>query len=350
MTEELTGVDPERLQGDYSGEQPAESPEVQAVLNNGNYGWGIVQWTPPSKIITTTAQGQGTSTQSVDTLAYQLSFLWNELVTSYSSTLNQLRSEGNPQNAATDFLTGFERGDPSPSRQAYAQAYYNLEVNGTPLPPNVPVSTNGGGGTTSSTGSGSNCGSGSTASSTGYENPYRSVQGLTPMRIDEGVDYGGSGPVYAIGNGKVVVADNGNADWPGGNYVAYQLTSGSYAGQYVYFAENCPLSVTVGEAVTSNTVICTMHNAFPYTESGWSLSAKYNDTPMAHCVYITVPDGTATAFGYNYDQLLQSMSPAPPPGTWQFPNQTGGKNLAGSLPAGWPSSPAAEAAPGQLSC
>ena len=31
----------------------------------------------------------------------------------------------------------------------------------------------------------------------GYQNPLRDVSGLVPERIDMGVDFGGSGPVYA---------------------------------------------------------------------------------------------------------------------------------------------------------
>jgi len=48
-----------------------------------------------------------------------------------------------------------------------------------------------------------------------YVNPLRSVSGLVPERIDEGVDFGGTGPVYALGD-AVVTNAGGNAEWPGG--------------------------------------------------------------------------------------------------------------------------------------
>ena len=44
----------------------------------------------------------------------------------------------------------------------------------------------------------------------GYQNPLRGVSGLNPERIDMGVDFGGSGPVYALGN-AVITNATGNA-------------------------------------------------------------------------------------------------------------------------------------------
>lgn len=188
--------------------------------------------------------------------------------------------------------------------------------------------------TAAASSSNATCPSSSSASVDGYMNPYRGLSSPTPMRIDEGVDYGGSGPIYAIGSGTVVVADNGNAQWPGGNYVSYQLNSGPAAGKIVYMAENCPLAVHVGEAVTSSTVICNLINSFPFSEMGWAYPASYNDTPLAHYVYIGVPDGTATAYGVNFNQLLVKLGAQS--GTYQFSYQQGGKSPAGTLPAGWP--------------
>ena len=58
----------------------------------------------------------------------------------------------------------------------------------------------------------------------GYANPLRAVQILTPERIDQGVDYAGFGPLYAIGDG--VVLNTVGSGWPGGTFIAYQLTDG----------------------------------------------------------------------------------------------------------------------------
>ena len=45
-----------------------------------------------------------------------------------------------------------------------------------------------------------------------YLNPLRDVPDLTLERIDQGVDFNGSGPVFALGDGVVLAA---SADYPG---------------------------------------------------------------------------------------------------------------------------------------
>jgi hypothetical protein len=346
MTEESTGVDPERLEGYYTGEQPAESSEVQADLNVNDDGWGIVQWSPPSSIITA-GESQGASAGTIDTLSFQLGFLYSELKTSYSSVIPQLNAAATPEDAATIFLNGFEGGDPSPTRQAYARAYYELAVNNTPLPPSVPVSYNsGGGGSSGSSSSGSSssssssgCGSGSSSSSSpssssAYQDPLRSVVGLTPNRIDEGVDYTGTGTVYAMGNGKVLSTAGGG--WPGNVFLVYQLDSGSSggpaAGDYVYVAEDCTPIVGPGDTVNSNTPICTMYNGGSGIETGWAQAPSNGDIAMAHDVYVG-HDGLSTAFGQNYSQLLQSLGA--PPGNQDLSTVYPGVS-GGTLPPGWP--------------
>ena len=58
-----------------------------------------------------------------------------------------------------------------------------------------------------------------------YKNPIG--PGLTPGRVDMGVDYGGAGPVYALGNGKITSVYN--PGWPGGGFIGLQLSDGSGA-------------------------------------------------------------------------------------------------------------------------
>ena len=50
-----------------------------------------------------------------------------------------------------------------------------------------------------------------------YGNPLRSIAGLSPERIDQGVDYHGYGPIYALGNG--VILSVYNSGWPGGTFI-----------------------------------------------------------------------------------------------------------------------------------
>ena len=49
----------------------------------------------------------------------------------------------------------------------------------------------------------------------------RSVGGLTPERIDMGVDYAGYGPIYAIGDGIVLTTTV--PGWPGGTMIGLRL-------------------------------------------------------------------------------------------------------------------------------
>lgn len=183
-----------------------------------------------------------------------------------------------------------------------------------------------------STGTGGDaCGasSGTSGDIGGYKNPLRDIKGLGPSRIDEGVDYTGGGPVYALGAGVVTFA-SGQTSWPGGTYIIYQLKDGAAKGKYVYVAENCTVRVHQGQQVTSDTVLCDMHNAFPYIETGWSTSTQ--QTPMSSDVYHTVADGSATAYGVNFDALMHKLGA--PAGIYQFPNQKG--HPVGSLQSGWP--------------
>ena len=78
-----------------------------------------------------------------------------------------------------------------------------------------------------------------------YANPLRSVNGLNPERIDQGVDYSGFGPIYAIGDG--VVLSTANSGWPGGTFIAYRLTDGPANGLVVYAAEDINPAGRVGQ-------------------------------------------------------------------------------------------------------
>jgi hypothetical protein len=159
-----------------------------------------------------------------------------------------------------------------------------------------------------------------------YCNPYRAIPNLVPKRIDQGVDYGGSGPVYALGPGTIDVYMNRNdLGWPGGTFAAYKLSAGPASGQVIYLAENIDLnpSLHLGSIVYSGTVLGTMVNAFPYIESGWGVEGA-GHTAERSCDI----EGCATALGKNFNELLGCLKA--PPGIIQ---NTG---CCSSPPAGWP--------------
>lgn len=138
-----------------------------------------------------------------------------------------------------------------------------------------------------------------------YSDPFRGLS-ITPMRIDEGVDYRGSGPVYALGDG---VVESTTGPWPGGAFITYRLTNGPAAGRLVYLAENVTPDVKIGQAVTPATVVGTMHDSYPFVETGWAFD-NYGDTMAAEAgAWNSTADGESlpSAYGINFNQLLVSL-------------------------------------------
>ena len=149
------------------------------------------------------------------------------------------------------------------------------------------------------------------------------MSALSPERIDQGVDYSGFGPVYAIGDG--IVRNTAGPGWPGGTFIAYQLTDGPASGLYVYLAEDVEPNVQVGQTVSSGTVIGQMFEGPDGIETGWADGAALPDT-MARS--LSQFDGSnSSAFGVNFSQLLQSLG---------APGGVQNSAPSGSLPVGWP--------------
>ncbi|MBO0714954.1 MAG: hypothetical protein J2P59_09360 [Acidimicrobiales bacterium] len=150
------------------------------------------------------------------------------------------------------------------------------------------------------------------SSAVGYANPLRAVSGLVPKRIDQGVDYGGAGPLYAIGPG--VITNVYNSGWPGGAFIAERLSAGPYAGAYWYSAEDVAPAVSVGEQVGSGTVIGTLTGGSAGVELGWARPPG-NGVTMAmatgEAAHSGDPGSLSTAYGVAASSLLASLG-APP--------------------------------------
>jgi len=162
-----------------------------------------------------------------------------------------------------------------------------------------------------------------------YRNPLRGVSGLVPERIDDGVDFSGFGPVYALGDAVVTSATGTNFGWPGGGWITYQLTGGPGAGLVVYVAEDITPAVTVGQRVSPSTVIGTMFDGGDGIETGWAqptgLSAE-SELPEAGGIAGLGP--FPTRIGVNFDELLQLLGVPAAPNRTQF--------AYGLLPASYP--------------
>jgi hypothetical protein len=164
-----------------------------------------------------------------------------------------------------------------------------------------------------------------------YRNPLRDISGLIPERVDMGCDFGGSGPIYALGNAVITNATADNSGWPGGGWITYQLTSGPATGLQVYVAEDVTPAVQVGQKVTSSTVVANMFIGSAGIETGWAmpdgLSAE-SQLPAAGGVSGGGP--FPTEVGLNFDTLLQTL------GVPAGPNYS--ESGYGTLPSNYPTS------------
>jgi hypothetical protein len=135
-----------------------------------------------------------------------------------------------------------------------------------------------------------------------YVNPIPTST-VTPERIDQGVDYAGSGNLLAIGNGVVTQVNPGG--WGSyGNYIAYKLTSGPLAGREVYYAEGVTPHVTVGQKLTAGQIVASIIPKWPSgIEVGYGSGQQ--DTSYARAQGGNY-SGT-TAAGQAFSALIKSL-------------------------------------------
>jgi CSLREA domain-containing protein len=175
-----------------------------------------------------------------------------------------------------------------------------------------------------------------------YVNPLREVNGLTPRRIDLGVDYAGAGPLLALGRARVTTAsdtDSGPSScwaiscWPGGGIVVLRLLDGPFAGRYMYVAEHITVSVRAGQTVNAGERIATLHAGYPWSEWGWAAGPGPEALAMAdgHWCHTCADVGDwSTIEGRNMNSLLMRLGA--PSGLFQpIPSQ--------KMPPGWPTWP-----------
>jgi hypothetical protein len=162
-----------------------------------------------------------------------------------------------------------------------------------------------------------------------YANPLRAVSGLIAERIDMGVDFGGAGPVYALGDAVITGAIADDAGWPGGGWITYRMTSGPAKGLSVYLAEDVTPDVHVGAVVTARTVIATMFNGGAGIEFGWAQpDGGSAESQLAAAGAISGDGPFPSEVGLNFEELLQSLGVPAANNRADSPH--------GLLPAGYP--------------
>ena len=141
-----------------------------------------------------------------------------------------------------------------------------------------------------------------------YENPLRDISGLIPERIDQGVDFGGAGPIYALGDAVITNATATNYGWPDGGWITYQLTDGPAKGLMVFVAEDVTPTVAVGAHVTAHSVIAHMYNGGAGIETGWAMASGLTaESQLPEAGGISGAGPFPTEVGLNFEELLQEL-------------------------------------------
>jgi hypothetical protein len=145
-------------------------------------------------------------------------------------------------------------------------------------------------------------------SSGSYLNPLAHAS-VTPERIDQGVDYSGSGTLTALGAGRVIATSG--SGWPG-DFIEYRLTGGAYAGRYVYYAEGVsPVpGLHDGESVQPGQPIARMSGGI---EIGWGSGVGSQPLAQAEGQWKSGADAEnyATPAGRSFSALIASLGGPP---------------------------------------
>ncbi len=149
---------------------------------------------------------------------------------------------------------------------------------------------------------------------TDYVNPLAGAH-VKPERIDQGVDYAGSGNLEAIGAATVTRVTTIGTGWPG-SFIEYRLLDGSDAGCYVYYAEgvNPAADLHVGQPVAAGQRIATIIPGWSTgIELGWgagtsttTYAAKQHQWSADHDL-----DSIASAAGKSFSALIASLGGPP---------------------------------------
>ena len=136
------------------------------------------------------------------------------------------------------------------------------------------------------------------AAAANYVNPFGLSTGLVTGRIDQGVDFTGTGAIVAIGDAKVLQV--GAPGWPEEGGVLYQLLDGPLKGETIFVYEGVDAAVQPGQTVKAGEQIATFR-------PGGSIEIGFADaagTPLSHAEYY---EGKVTQSGLEMFSLLQAL-------------------------------------------
>lgn len=278
-TQAESGSIPTRIQyGAISGVRTISYSKIPANVLGERVGWGIVQWTPPTKIGTYAS----TMNENPDALGTQIEFLWKQLEgTAPNSSekpagdhLKATTSTTDPTDATLAFMNYYERPanqSSAPTRIKFAKdalAAYGGTPSGT-----TPTSSN-------------SCGGGNIAGCGGSTDKYAALVGpsATFAGIDQGIDF-----TPANNTGYDICAPAaGTIEYVSTTDCIFARTSGctqirekldqnpgvANSSQYIYYAEIIDVNsnIKVGTHVNAGDTIG-VNAKIPGIEVGWATGA-----------------------------------------------------------------------------
>ena len=139
-----------------------------------------------------------------------------------------------------------------------------------------------------------------------WVNPLEHAK-VRPERIDQGVDYAGTGYLVAVTHATVTkVVPAPASGWPG-YFIEYQITTpGQLRGAYVYYAEGVRPNVRVGQILAPGEKVATL---IPGWYSGIELGFGSGAGTTSYYGYHdgAYRDGTATRPGLAWDVLVRRL-------------------------------------------
>lgn len=153
-------------------------------------------------------------------------------------------------------------------------------------------------------------GTGRSGATNVYHNPLAHAR-VTAERIDQGVDYAGTGWLAAIADG-VVTTVHGPSDsgWPG-SFIEYKITQpGQLEGAYVYYAEGVTANVSPGDHLNGGDKVATL---IPNWHSGIEIGFGAGTGGESYYRYHDGPyqEGTATRPGIAFSNLVKLLGGPP---------------------------------------
>ena len=147
-----------------------------------------------------------------------------------------------------------------------------------------------------------------------YVNPLANAT-VKPERIDQGVDYAGSGTLVAIGSARVTFLATSDTGWPGA-FIEYRLLSGADAGCHVFYAEGViPANgLHRGQTIAPGQPIATIIPTYPTgIEIGWGagISTKTYARLAGDWSAADDQDNVPTTAGENFSALIAVLGGPP---------------------------------------